>query len=347
VPHPRKVSQTQLARELGISQALVSLVLNGRRRGISLETYERVWEHAVKRGYHPKGMHLASSPTAQAKQVAIILRAPFRLNTPSLYFGHVQHGLHAELEAQGFTTAFVGTEGDLSPAKLRRIFGAGHAFAGIVLLGEVARPFFDELRKFGLPIVAASARYPGVCDSVVGDEAKSLDSLIDHLVELGHRRIGWLGGNVGLGRHESRLTALETSLKRVGLTLHPRYTVKLTHGDRAEGSEAAHAVLAFRARKDFPTAWVCYNAAMAQGAIKAFTRAGWQIPRDLSVVGADASPIALKGNPRITAAGSCPEELGQAAARLILESNDRAESVRDLILPSRFFAGESSGPAPR
>ena len=47
---PKKVSQTQLARELGISQALVSLVLNGRRQGISPETYERIWAHAVKRG---------------------------------------------------------------------------------------------------------------------------------------------------------------------------------------------------------------------------------------------------------------------------------------------------------
>src|SRR6187402_2660226 len=66
VPRPtKKVSQTQLARELGISQALVSLVLNGRKQGINAETYDRIWAHAVKRGYHPKGMRLASSPAAQ------------------------------------------------------------------------------------------------------------------------------------------------------------------------------------------------------------------------------------------------------------------------------------------
>ena len=79
VPRPKKVSQTQLARELGISQALVSLVLNGRKAGINAETYERVWSHATKRGYHPKGMHLPASPAAQPRQVAVILRAPLRL----------------------------------------------------------------------------------------------------------------------------------------------------------------------------------------------------------------------------------------------------------------------------
>ena len=64
MPRPKKISQTQLARELGISQALVSLALNGRKEGINAETYERVWAHATKRGYSPKGMHLAASPAA-------------------------------------------------------------------------------------------------------------------------------------------------------------------------------------------------------------------------------------------------------------------------------------------
>src|SRR5688500_13635335 len=155
VPRPTKtVSQTQLARELGISQALVSLVLNGRKQGINAETYDRIWAHAVKRGYRPKGMHLASSPAAQGRQVGIILRAPLRLNTPSMYFGHVQHGLHTSIEAREFTTVFLGAEDQLDPEKLRRIFAPGHSFQGIVLVGEVTRAFLDEVRRLGLRIVA-------------------------------------------------------------------------------------------------------------------------------------------------------------------------------------------------
>jgi hypothetical protein len=149
VKRPKKVSQTQLARELGISQALVSLVLNGRKQGISTETYDRIWAHAVKRGYHPKGMHLASSPAAKARQVGIILRAPLRLNTPSMYFGHVQHGLHTGIEAREFTTVFLGAEDQLDTEKLRRVFGPGHSFRGIVIVGEVTRRFLDQLRQFG------------------------------------------------------------------------------------------------------------------------------------------------------------------------------------------------------
>lgn len=347
MPRPsKKVSQTQLARELGISQALVSLVLNGRRQGISPETYDRIWAHAVKRGYHPKGMHLASSPAAQARQVGIILRAPLRLHTPSMYFGHVQHGLHTGIEAREYTTVFLGAEDQLSAEKLRRVFAPGHSFQGIVLVGEVTRGFLDQLRRLGLRIVAVSARYPGLCHSVLGNEPQALESLVEHLHGLGHRRFGWLGGNVGLGRHEARLQALGNALARVGLKLDPRYSVKLKDGERIDGADAIQALLPLARRKDFPTAFITYNTLMAAGAGRALAREGWQVPGDVSIASADFSPVATESTPRITAAGSNPEKLGEAAARLVLEEQSGSEGgFTDLMLPAQLFIGETTGPA--
>lgn len=343
---PKKVSQTQLAKELGISQALVSLVLNGRKAGISAETYDRIWAHATKRGYHPKGMRLASSPAAQPSQVGIILRAPLRLNTPTMYFGHVQHGLHIALEAREFTAVFLGAEDQLDGDKLSRFFPAGHSFQGIVLVGEVARPFLDKLRRFDLRVVAVSARYPGVCHSVLGNEPQSLEALVTHLRSLGHRRFGWLGGNVGLGRHEARLHALESALASHHLSINPRYSVKLKEGDRAEGAEAVLSILPHARRKDFPTAWVCYNTLMAAGAARAFERAGLRVPTNISVASADLSPVATEGKPSITAAGSNPEKLGEAAARLVLGStSDDHGTFTDLMLPAQLFIGDTTGPA--
>jgi LacI family transcriptional regulator len=343
---PKKVSQTQLARELGISQALVSLVLNGRRQGINAETYDRIWAHAVKRGYHPKGMHLASSPAAKARQVGIILRAPLRLNTPTMYFGHVQHGLHTGIEAREFTTVFLGAEDQLDAEKLRRVFAPGHSFKGIVLVGEVTRAFLDQLRRFGLRIVAVSARYPGLCHSVLGNEPQALESLVEYLHGLGHRRFGWLGGNVGLGRHEARLQALEAALARADLKLDPRYTVKLKEGDRIDGAEAVLSLIPLARRRDFPTALICYNTLMAAGAVRALEREGWAIPGRMSVASADFSPIATDSTPRITAAGSNPEKLGEAAARLVLDDSPvHSEGFTDLMLPARLFVGDTTGPA--
>ena len=76
MPRPRKISQTQLAKQLGISQALVSLALNGRSAGINPDTYKRIWDHAVSVGYLPKGMRVDSTPdSTRVKQIGFILRA--------------------------------------------------------------------------------------------------------------------------------------------------------------------------------------------------------------------------------------------------------------------------------
>lgn len=343
MPRPaKKVSQTQLARELGISQALVSLVLNGRKQGINAETYDRIWAHAVKRGYHPKGMQLAASPASQARQVGIILRAPLRLNTPTMYFSCVQHGLHSVIETQDCATVFLGSEDQLDAEKLGRIFAAGHAFKGIVLVGEVQQAFLDQLRKYRVRIVAVSARFPGLCHSVLGNEPQALESLVGHLHELGHRRFAWLGGNVGLGRHEARLQALERALARFDLTLSPRYRVALAEADRIEGAEAVRTLLPHATRRDFPTAFITYNSLMASGAVREFEREGRKVPGDLSVASADLSPVATESKPTITAAGSNPQKLGEAAANLVLAS-ENGDSFTDLMLPAPLFIGQTTG----
>lgn len=348
MPRTSKVSQTQLAKELNVSQALISLVLNGRKAGINAETYQRIWDHAVKRGYRPKGMHFASSPAVvQPRQIGFILRAPLRLHTPSVYFGHVQHGLHTVAEARGMASTFLGAEDELDVEKLHRLFHPGHSFQGVVLLGEVARGFLEQLRKIERRIVAVSARYPGLCHSVLGNEPQALEDLVRHLHGLGHRRFGWLGGNSGLGRHEARLSAYRAALQLIGVELPPRYCITLEQADRAEGFEAALAAASHAKRRDFPTAWVCYNSIMAAGAVKGFAHAGLAVPKDVSVCGADVSRAGLENKPRITCAGTSPEKLGEAAARLLLNSTGEPdEPFNDLMLPSQLIAGESSGPAP-
>lgn len=337
----------QLAEELGISQALVSLVLNGRKQGIHPETYDRIWEHALSRGYHPKGMRLASWPAAvQARQIGFVLRAPMRLNSLSDYFAHLQHGLHAALEAHGLTATFLGSEDQLDGDKLARVFAAGHTLRGVVILGEVARSFLDDVRRVERRMVAVSAKYSGLCHSVLGNEPQALASLVEYLRAQGHRRIGWLGGNAGLGRHEMRFDAFKSALEQNGLTLDRQYVVALQEADRAEGGEAVHSLLPQSSRQDFPTAFIAYNCLMAEGAVRALQRAGWRVPEDISVAGADA-PRAVHGDGlRITGAGTDPEKMGEAAARLILTSTGAVdESFADVMLPSQLVVGNSTAAA--
>ncbi|WP_221029083.1 LacI family DNA-binding transcriptional regulator [Actomonas aquatica] len=340
-----RVSQQSIAKELGVSQALVSLTLNGQRDRIHPETYQRIWDYAMKAGYKPKGIRLEDTPDdIRTRQIGIILRAGVNLHTQGSYFNHVLHGLNDQLLDDGYTGALLGSEDSMTPARLAQLFGAGHAIKGVVLLGEVGDAFLEQLREHTTHIVAVSARHTGFCHSVLGNEPQALKSLVDHLRELGHQRVGWLGGNAGLSRHENRLNALRSALKLAGLTLDPRYVVKRAEGDRAEGNEAMLSLMPLRRRKDFPTAFVTYNLQMALGAAGVLEREGLHVPADVSLAAADYSATATKASPSITAAGCDPEDLGREAARLALSrGGDNSGAYHDLVLSSRLFVGESTG----
>lgn len=346
---PRQpVSQQRIARELGVSQALVSLALNGRQEGIHPATYRTIWDHATKLGYQPKGMNLARSPAGvRQKQVGFILRSGLALHNQGTYFGLVLHGLHTALAARDHAASFLGSEDTLDRKRLAAHFAAGHPWRGVVLLGEVAPAFLKELRRHERRIVAVSARHAGLCHSVIGNEAQALELLVAHLHGLGHRRLGWLGGNVALNRHQMRHDALREALAQRGLALDARYEVRLREGDRAAGGEAMRAVLKLGRRADFPTAFVCYNTMMAAGAVRALLDEGWQVPAKVSVAAADNSRLAAAETPRLTAAGCDAEKLGAAAARLLLESTGaEEEGCHDLILPAQLVVGASTGPGP-
>ena len=341
-----KVSQLKIAKSLGVSQTLVSLALNGRREAMGAETYKRIWDHAIASGYSPKGMSLEQAMAgSRPRQVGSILRAPLKLYNASNFFSHVQHGLHVALEARGFTSVFLGTEDNLHEDKLAQLLRVAHGCEGVVLLGQVARPFLQTLRVHTRNIVAVSACYPGICHSVQANEQQSLTLLVGHLVALGHRRIGWIGGNRGMLRHEQRFAAFRQVLQDHGLPALPAYWNIHDGADRVEGAQGARELLRSRGRPDFPTAVIAYNGLMARGAINALLQNQVSVPRELSVVAVDATRVMEEDEPAITAASANPEAMGEAAARLLLDQPLAEESFNDLVLPSRLTVRATCGPA--
>jgi LacI family transcriptional regulator len=341
----RSISQQRIASDLGVSQALVSLVLNGKRENISDESYKRIWDYAIKMGYRPKGMQMGQNATGVAS-VGFILRAGLRLYTQSNFFSHVQHGLHTALQERGLNTVYLGAEDDLDEATLKRKLRRGDLY-GVVVLGQVDLRFLNTIKKVHQRVVSISASYPGLCQSVLPNEAQSAELIVSHLVELGHKNFAWLGGNKLLKQNIARRTALEDALRHHGLTLAPENTFDVTGGDRVDGRKAAAAILERKQRKNFPTAWVSLNALMARGAINLLMREGWHIPEQISIVAVDATRVCVEEHPEITGANADSEKMGVKAAELLLAmTGNKDESLADVIMPSRLTIRESSGKAP-
>ncbi|MBC8011269.1 MAG: LacI family DNA-binding transcriptional regulator, partial [Burkholderiales bacterium] len=291
-----KVSQQRIARDLGLSQALVSMVLNGRTEGISEDSYKRIWEHALGLGYQPKGMRASQSGEATKQiHVGFLLRSGLALHTQSNYFSHIQHGLHEALQERGISTLFLGTEDKLNETAFRATLETRRSLFGIVIMGEVKPAFLKSIKQLCPRVVAVSISYPGQCHSVQSNENQSLDLLVGHLAELGHRRFAWMGGNRSLMRHEDRYRAFRAALRARDIAFDESWSLLTDNADRNEGRQAAETFLAKRGKR--PTAIVCYNGLMARGALNLFASRGVNIPADLSLVAIDATRICTEEHP--------------------------------------------------
>jgi LacI family transcriptional regulator len=340
----KTISQQQIARDLGFSQALVSFVLNGKRENISEESYQRIWNYAVKQGYRPKGMQANGSPLA-TKNVGFILRAGLRLFTQSNFFSHVQHGLHAALAEREFNTVFLGTEDDLKSQALKNKLKRDNLF-GVVILGEVAEDFVNVLSSAQRNIVAVSSSYPGLCHSVMPNERQAVELLVAHLAGLGHKRFAWVGGNKLLRQNATRRNALIGALAQRGLELPANHLADLVEGDRMGGRKAAESILERCPPRNLPTAWVCHNGLMARGVLNLFAQKGWPIPNRFSVVAIDATRICEEEHPQITGANADPEKMGAKAAEILLQAAGQGDGSHcDVVLPAQLTVRESSGPA--
>lgn len=346
----KRISQSQIAKELGVSQSLVSLVLNGRREGISEKSYKEIWQVAVANGYVPRGMQPVHAPDARRNYVGIVQRAGVRLDRPSNTFSHVQQGLFKVLQESFISTTFLGGEGDLDEKKLFQLLNQRAPLQGIVILGEVSKLFLRALDELKVKLLTVYASAPGLCHSVAPNEKQALEQLVDHLVKLGHERFAWLGGNCLLGRHEMRLSALRECLWTRGLTLDERFVVSVEQGDRQEGFDCAEELMKRIGdnKAEAPTSWICHNGLMARGAHQFALLHGIRIPNEISLVAVDRTRVCTEIRPNLTGASSNPELVGQEAAKLICNSEESGDTQMfvDLVVPSEFFEGETSGPAP-
>lgn len=337
-----RISQQQIAHDLGLSQTLVSMVLNGRRHGVSEESYRQIWSHAQRVGYRPKGMNSELSKDGQAMIVGYILRAGITLHSQNPFFVHLQQGLHETLTNQGISLAHLGTEDHVDMKKLKELYGHRKAFRGLVIFGEVKRAFVHALKQWEPRVISISAQYPGLCDSVIYDEDQAGKLLVRHLADLGHRDFAWLGGGRSRQQSRRRLKAVLNAARLHNLAVEPNFIVELDETDRMGGRRAAELILKAAGRR--PTAWICYNGAMARGAVNYLLQRGLKVPADISVATFDHTRLCEEEPPTLTSASAAPEELGRATATLLLKDNRETRGlISEVILASELILRESTG----
>lgn len=331
------VTLREVAELAGVNPATASRVLNpGTRHLVRPETARRVEAAARKLGYEPNRV-ARSLRTRRSYSVGVVI--PDLMNP---LFPPIVRGIEDTLAPAGYTALLTSTDGD--PSRERTMFDAlrGRQVDGFIMATAASREsLVGEVVEDSLPVVLVNRTLDkaGVF-AVVPDDRRGIRQAVDHLVELGHRRIGHVAAPQTTSTGLLRCQGFREAAAAHGLD-GGMITYASAFAEEA-GVQAARKLLS-----SWPdcTAVVAGNDLIALGVYRAAAEAGRTCPDDLSVVGFNDMPFADKFAPPLTSVHVPMYELGSRAAELLLERLRSASAVpRTLLLETRLVVRGSTAP---
>lgn len=321
-----------VARKAGVSPATVSYVLNNRGR-VSLATRDRVYEAVEALGYHPSA-RARSLALRQSKIVGVTEPAALPPSDPS--FALFLSGIADACRQDGYHVMLIASGGTESGPSLEAVAQSGVVDGIIVTDIEEGDPRLETLNDVQLPYIVFghAPNEPWVdIDHVLGAEMATR-----HLLDFGHQRIAHLALPPALIASSLRQQGYERALGSAAEPLEPM--VRWTNGTFEAGYQATRELLG---RPDRPTAIFAASDSLALGAMRSALDMGFNIPRQLSVVGFDDTWNARHADPPLTSVAYDIQMLGrETAARLLARLRD--EVVPSLSIHPALVTRASAGP---
>ena len=198
-----------------------------------------------------------------------------------------------------------------------------------------------ELAESGLPIVVIDRRLSNArVDAVLADNIAGAQAAVEHLIKLGHRRIGHLGGRMRLTSGRERYEGYKRAMEIHNLPVSEGW---VRFGDHRHESGYARA-MELMDESDPPTAWFITNNMMTLGALNAIHDRERRIPDDIAIVGFDDMPWAISLNPPLTVVAQPMMEIGFRAANMLLERIKQPDlPPRTEILDTKLIVRASCG----
>ncbi len=303
-----------------VSIATVSRVVNQSEHKVNPATREKVLKAIQELDYRPnalaKGLLMKKTMT-----IGIIIPT---ISNP--YYAEIVRGIQDEADRAGYTAMIHNTDGKQDRIVrhiylLREKSVDGVIFSGGIINGYETLSSLRELKERVVVVGRHAVDFPAVMVDNMGGATQA----VQHLIDLGHRRIGCIAGPEGSTTAADRLTGYRNALAQNGMAFRPQLVKRGTWSPDS-GYLLAGELLA----GERPTAILCANDQMAFGAIKAAREAGKNVPRELAVVGFDNVPTGSYFDPPLTTVEIPMYEIGVAAMRMLINllSGDPFDKLR-------------------
>lgn len=339
----RPVSIQDIAEAAGVSHSTVSRALHDNPL-IRPELRSRIQQLAREMGYTPNAVaqSLKGQRTNTVGLVITSIADPF--------LARVVRGVEDVAQANNISVFLAASYNDpdreletIETFHRRRVDGVISATA------QIRGPYVQRLAQIGLPTVLINQQAEAETDrllAVDSDDYGGACLAIEHLLSLGHRRIGYVGVSNRLQSNRRRLAGYRNTLAAAHIAANNDWVVTLPL-QRYEPDDAvtAQAVLPGLVQAGV-TAVFCYNDVIAVGVLMACREHGIKAPDDLSVVGYDDVELARYVTPPLTTVHQPKLRLGEMAMQMLLDVLD-GKPVRNQVLSVDLVVRESTGPAPK
>lgn len=303
----------EIAAEAGVSLASVSLVLNG-KPGISPERRKKISQLLRENGYQVRP--LAGKAGAPFQNILFLKysKHSYLVNGNPGFVTQIIDAVDLECRKYNYDlliTAF----NDFSGIHLEELLDKP-ATLGVILLGtEIQNADMAAFSGCTKPIVVVDNGLPQLPFSIVTmHNEEAIFSSVKHLLDLGHRHVGFLANSIPANNDLERLAAFKTAMHVYGRPLEDGliYSIFPT----MDGARESVSQLLAQGTV-FPSALVANNDSIAIGALRAFRDRGLRIPQDISIVGFDGLPFAALSEPPLTTVSVSCGEIGRCAVHLL------------------------------
>ncbi len=329
------MSIKDVAKAARVSHPTVSRALRNSRL-VKPETAERIRRIAREMGYRPSAV-ARSLVTRRTETIGVVVT-----NISDPFVAGVVAGIEDVANQYGYSVFLANSNADPErEVKVVQSFHERRVDGIVVTASRVGALYVPMLAQMKVPIVLIDNQHPSeFVHSVMINNIAASRQATQHLIDLGHRRIAYLGDQFGFQSDTDRFSGYRQALQRADLPFLPEL---VTHGNGGSdgGSRAMQALLAL---KEKPTAVFCYNDMSALGAVRTIYDHGLRVPEDISLVGFDDLAIASYMFPRLTTIRQPKEQMGRMAMESLLKILDGTASRTDIDVEGELIVRDSSGP---
>ncbi|MGB9184210.1 MAG: LacI family DNA-binding transcriptional regulator [Solirubrobacteraceae bacterium] len=327
-----KVQIREVAERAGVSPATVSRILNASPT-VGEAYRERVMQAVAELGYRPN--RLARNLRRQsAEMIGVVIS-----DIENPHFGEMVRAVEDQAYEKGYRVLLCNT--DENPEKQRsylEILADERVVGAIISPSDPAGPEIAQLLDLGIPVVAFDRVVDDPrADAVIVDNLEGTRQGTQYLIDAGHRRIGFVGGGLGVETGSERLEGYETAMRAAGLE-----PLAGSGGFRIDGGRTVTIELLEAVPP--PTALVVANNLMTAGALLALRGAGLGVPDDIALVATDEPFWAELVDPPLTTLAQPVRQMADAAMSLLLQRVEgRRKRPRKLVFDLELHVRASCG----